>query len=109
MASMLVPGAIPSQIYKTVMSGLDVSFLNGFMGYGTRRVKFLGHGVGLLIDESPVLAEGFDEPLEEGMALALEPKKGIAGVGMVGIENTFLVSPEGGECITGNHPGLMVV
>lgn len=106
-ASMLVPGAIPSQIYKTVMSSLDEAFLPGFMGYGTRRVKFLGHGVGLLIDEFPVLAEGFDEPLQEGMVLALEPKKGVAGVGMLGTENTFIVGSGGGKCITGDHPGLM--
>jgi Xaa-Pro aminopeptidase len=106
-AAMLVPGAIPSQIYRSVMAGVDEAFLPGFMGYGTRRVKFLGHGVGLQIDETPVLAEGFDEPLREGMVMALEPKKGIGGVGMVGIENTFLIAPGGGECITGDHPGLM--
>jgi Xaa-Pro aminopeptidase len=43
------------------------------------------------------------------MALALEPKKGIQGIGMVGIENTFLVGPEGGRCITGDNPGLIPV
>ena len=108
-ASMLVPGEIPSAIYKTVMSPMDEAFLNDFMGVGSRRVKFLGHGVGLTIDELPVLAQGFDEPLEEGMAIAIEPKKGVAGVGMVGIENTFLVSPGGGRSITGTHRGLMAV
>lgn len=108
-ASMLAPGELPSRIYKSVMAGLDESFLRDFMGYGSRRVKFLGHGVGLHIDEPPVIAEGFDEPLIEGMAIALEPKKGIAGVGMVGIENTFLVAPGGGKCITGDHPGLLMV
>ena len=63
-------------------------FLKSFMGFGNRRANFLGHGVGLQIDEPPVIAEGFDEPLAEGMTLALEPKKGIASVGMVGSENT---------------------
>jgi Xaa-Pro aminopeptidase len=43
------------------------------------------------------------------MVFAIEPKKGIAGIGMVGIENTFIVSPEGGINITGNHPGLLLV
>ena len=79
------------------------------MGYGSRQVKFLGHGVGLTIDEIPVIAKGFDEPLVENMVFALEPKKGIKGIGMVGIENTFIVTPEGGKCITGCHPGLMLV
>ena len=43
------------------------------------------------------------------MVFALEPKKGIGNVGMVGIENTFLVTPDGGRSITGEHPGLMPV
>ena len=61
------------------------------------------------IDEPPVIAKGFDEPLAEGMVIALEPKRGVAGVGMVGSENTYLVTPNGGKSLTGNHPGLMVV
>jgi Xaa-Pro aminopeptidase len=108
-AKMLKPGAIPSVIYKTIMDNLDPSFLENFMGFGNRRVKFLGHGVGLTIDELPVIAQGFDEPIQEGMVFALEPKKGIPDVGMVGIENTFVVTPEGGRCITGIHPGLIKV
>jgi Xaa-Pro dipeptidase len=79
------------------------------MGYGTRKAQFLGHGVGLLVDEIPVIARGFDEPLQEGMTIALEPKKGVKGVGMVGIENTFVVTPGGGRSITGRSPGLIPV
>ena len=109
MASMLKPGAIPSEIYRTVMAGIELSFLTNFMGFGDRRVKFLGHGVGLWIDETPVIAEGFDEPLEEGMVLALEPKKGITDVGLVGIENTFVVTPQGGRSLTGKSRGLIGV
>lgn|GEM_PF-108131 len=108
-AAMLKPGAVPSQIYRTVMDKLTDDFLENFMGFGSRKVKFLGHGIGLHIDEFPVIAEGFSEPLQEGMAFALEPKKGIANIGMVGIENTFLVTPGGGRCITGNSRGLIPV
>ena len=74
-ASMLKPGAIPSVIYTTIMERLSPEFLQNFMGYGNRKVKFLGHGCGLTIDELPVIAEGFDEPLQEGMVFALEPKE----------------------------------
>jgi Xaa-Pro dipeptidase len=108
-ASMLKPGSIPSEIYRTVMDKLDEDFLQNFMGFGNRKVKFLGHAVGLLIDETPVIAEGFDEPLQEGMVFALEPKRGIENIGMVGIENTFVVTAGGGECITGDNPGLIPV
>lgn len=108
-AARLRPGEIPSEIYQTIMETLSPEFLENFMGFGTRQSRFLGHGIGLLIDEFPVIAKGFDEPLEEGMVFALEPKKGIENVGMVGIENTFVVTPAGGVCITGDHPGLMPV
>lgn len=108
-ANQLKPGAIPSEIYNTVIESLSDDFLENFMGFGNRQVKFLGHGIGLTIDELPVIAQGFDEPLQENMVFAIEPKKGIKGIGMVGIENTFVVTPQGGRCITGNHPGLIPV
>jgi Xaa-Pro aminopeptidase len=109
MASMLKPGAIPSEIYRTIMAGLEPEFLTNFMGFGDHRVKFLGHGIGLWIDETPLIAKGFDEPLEEGMVFALEPKKGIPDVGLVGIENTFIVTPQGGRSLTGKSRGLIEV
>lgn len=71
------------------MDGLDDNFRKNFMGFGENQVRFLGHDIGLVIDEMPVIAEKFKDPLEENMTLAIEPKKGIKGVGMVGVENTF--------------------
>lgn len=109
LAEQLKPGAVPSVLYENIMNSLPPEFLRNFMGFGNRQVRFLGHGIGLVIDEVPVIARGFDAPLEENMVMALEPKKGVEGFGMVGIENTFIVTPSGGECITGTSPGLMVV
>ena len=108
-AARLQPGVVPSEIYQTTLRSLDADFQQNFMGFGPRRVKFLGHGIGLVVDEWPVIAEGFDEPLQAGMTLALEPKKGLAGIGTVGIENTFVVTPQGGRSLTGDHPGLLAV
>lgn len=108
-ADRLRPGAIPEQIYAEVMESLPESFLTNFQGFGPRRVKFLGHGIGLQVDEFPVLAKGFQEPLEENMLLAIEPKKGIAGFGTVGVEETFAVTPSGGRCLTGGACGILEV
>lgn len=108
-AMMLKPGETPSNIYSTVIAKLSDDFLKNFMGYGDRKVKFLGHGIGLVVDELPVIAKGFDEPIQEGMVFAVEPKKGIENIGMVGIENTFHVTSNGGICITGNNKGLIPV
>lgn len=106
-AEMVRPGMIPSDIYKSIIGNLDSEFLKNFMGFGNRTVRFLGHGIGLQVDELPVIAEGFNDPIENGMVFALEPKKGIKDVGMVGIENTFIVGKKGAECITGESEGLI--
>lgn len=109
LADKLRPGNIPSEIYNSIISQLEPEFLNNFMGFGNRKAKFLGHGLGLYIDEHPVITNGFNVPLEENMTIALEPKKGIAGVGMVGTEDTYIVTPEGGSCITGGERDIIVV
>lgn len=65
---------------------------------GTRfQAKFVGHGVGLEINELPVLTPRSRDVLQPGMTFAFEPKFVIHGVGAVGIENTFLVTSEGVE------------
>jgi Xaa-Pro dipeptidase len=109
MAAMLKPGITPEYIYTTIMESLAPGFLENFMGFGSRRANFLGHGTGLQVDDLPVISKGSGEPLVEGMVIALEPKKGIKDIGMVGIENTFVVTPHGGRSITGHHPGLMLI
>lgn len=107
----LRPGAIPSRIYEEVMEGVVIprNFGEHFMGFGGNQVKFLGHGVGLVINEGPVIARKSDEPLEADMVLAVEPKKGLPGQGMVGVENTFQVTPEGGVSLTLDEDRIVVV
>jgi Xaa-Pro dipeptidase len=100
-AAELKTGNIPAEIYRKIMSGLTEEERFNLGGYGNRKIKFLGHGIGLQVDGYPVIAEGFNEPLETNMTIALEPKKNLAGIGMVGVEDTFVVTPEGGRCITG--------
>jgi len=73
----------------------EAGLADHFMGYGADQVKFLGHGIGLEVDEWPVLARGFDMPLEPGMVIAVEPKFTFPGRGVVGIENTYAVQSEG--------------
>jgi Xaa-Pro aminopeptidase len=70
------------------------------MGIGDSQVRFVGHGVGLELDELPVLATGFDIPLEPGMTIAIEPKFFFPERGGVGIENTYLVTETGFENLT---------
>lgn len=70
-----------------------------FMGID-QQAKFVGHGLGLEINEPPVLCDRNKAVIEENMVLALEPKFIIKGVGAVGIENTYLVKKGGMENLT---------
>lgn len=70
-----------------------------FMGYG-EPVTFIGHGIGLEVNEWPVIAKGIDLLLEEGQVFALEPKFIFPKLGLVGIENTYLVQAQGVEKLT---------
>ena len=108
LAENLRPGAIPGNLFEHCWAWADAEgWGEGFMALGGNKVRFLGHGIGLAIDEWPALAKGFETPLEEGMVLALEPKIGLPGLGMVGVENTFEVTPGGGRCLTGDDYSMI--
>jgi Xaa-Pro dipeptidase len=96
--SVAVPGATGAEIYDLAMDFVRKHEVEQyFMGSGSRRIRFIGHGVGLELDEYPFLAKGQQIVLEEGMILALEPKLVYPGIGVVGIENTHVVTKNGLE------------
>jgi len=106
--SMMRPGVKPSEIYTTVCESVQPELRECFMGAAGRTVPFLGHGTGLYVDEWPVIAKGFNDPLECGMTIAIEPKIGVEGVGIVGSENTYLITESGAECLTGGIEKIML-
>ena len=71
------------------------------MGMKPDQSKFLGHSVGLQLDESPVVAKGFDRPLDNNGVMAIEPKL-VYPDGSIGIEDTWLQTSEGMERLTLN-------
>ncbi|MCU0580634.1 MAG: Xaa-Pro peptidase family protein [Desulfobacterota bacterium] len=90
------PGITGTEVYRWALEeAARLGYRETFMGSGTSRAAYVGHGVGLELDELPLLAETFDWPLEESMVLALEPKVILPEHGLVGIENTFLLTSGG--------------
>ncbi len=97
----LRPGSVPVDLWNRACAIADRAGLSAqFMGPPGAQVRFIGHGVGLELDEWPVLAPGFETPLIAGQVLAVEPKFVLPGVGAVGIENSWVVTPAGGERLT---------
>lgn len=99
-AEIAKPGTICEEIYQI---GLDMAtkagFADKFMGID-QQAKFIGHGIGLEINEAPVFAPRMKQELESGMVFALEPKIVIPGVGPVGVENSWVVTAEGVDKLT---------
>ena len=90
------PGAIAGELYELMVALAEKGgYGEHFMGVGERRIRFTGHGVGLELDEFPFLAKGQRLELQAGMTIALEPKAIFPGLGVVGIENTMLITDEG--------------
>ena len=97
----LKPGAVCEELFAKAAEMAEAAGLaRNFMGAPGENAKFVGHGVGLELDEFPVLAQGFKMALQAGQTIAIEPKFVFPGQGVVGIENTFAVSSEGGVKIT---------
>ncbi len=96
-----VPGAVTGDIYEQMIAlAEDRGLAENFMGAGDRKIRFTGHGIGLELDEFPFLAKGQTMVLEKGMVIALEPKAILPGKGVVGIENTHVVTDQGLEPLT---------
>ncbi len=94
----LAPGANCEELYEGAVRMAEQAGLGTyFMG----PAKFVGHGVGLELDELPVLARGFRNPLEAGQTIAIEPKFVFPGLGAIGIENTCAVTDAQSERLTG--------
>jgi Xaa-Pro dipeptidase len=89
---------------------VDMGYVDSFMGAKGSQVSFIGHGLGVEIDEYPFIARGFSQMLlESGMVFAFEPKVVFPGVGAIGIENTFYLSNEGLKRLTHSSDELVIL
>jgi Xaa-Pro dipeptidase len=95
-----VPGAVCEDLYEMAKGIIAKSgFSDYFMGV-SQKAGFIGHGIGLELNEQPVFAPRVKMKLEQGMVFALEPKIVLPGIGPVGIENSWIINSDGIEQIT---------
>ncbi|MFO7951949.1 MAG: Xaa-Pro peptidase family protein [Bacillota bacterium] len=108
-AEMAKPGVTCATLFARAEEMAERAGLNNhFMGY-VEKINFIGHGVGLELDELPVLARNLELPLEEGMVFALEPKFIFPSEGAVGIEDTFVVNVDRSVQLTGLNDKLQIL
>lgn len=101
LARMGHPGVEAKLLYdKALKMATEAGLENYFMGH-RQHAGFVGHGIGIVVNELPVIAPRSRDVLVAGNVIALEPKFVLPGVGAVGIENTYIVREHGDmECIT---------
>ena len=89
---------------------VEMGYIDSFMGAKGAQVSFIGHGLGVEIDEYPFIARGYDQmKLEVGMAFAFEPKVVFPGEGAIGIENTFYLGNDGLKRLTHSSDELVIL
>lgn len=111
MMELAAPGVPWGHIYDECLAlALELGYGDSFMGARGSQVSFIGHGLGIEIDEYPFIARGFsDMVLETGMAFAFEPKAVFPGEGAIGIENTFYLSNDGLKRLTHSSEELVIL
>lgn len=93
-------GTACADLYNKAIEIVSKNKLDEYFMGTKQQAKFIGHGVGLEINEPPVLAPRSKELLETNIVFALEPKFVIPNVGAVGVENTYLTKSSGLENLT---------
>lgn len=95
------PGADCEQLFTNTLTLAEkLGYKDGYLGPPGLQTRFIGHGIGLELNEFPFLARGRPYPLEEGMTFAVEPKIVFPGEGSVGLENTVVVTKKGCDILT---------
>lgn len=100
LTAMMRPGTPAKDLYARAEEMVREQDLQQyFMGH-RQHAGFIGHGVGIEINELPVIAPRSRDIIAEGNVIALEPKFVIPHTGAVGIENTYAVHADRTECLT---------
>ena len=95
------PGADCEAIFlKTLRLAEKLGYKESYLGPPGLQTRFIGHGIGLELNELPFIAQGQTYPVEQGMTFAVEPKIVFPGEGSVGLENTLVVTEKGYEILT---------
>ena len=108
----LIPGRTSGEVYEEIVTWVrnNTPYEQNSMVFGQGRVSFVGHGIGLELDELPTISRGAKEVLVSGMVVAIEPKFVFPGIGAVGIEDTVVIEGDEGArylCLAERKPSII--
>ena len=95
------PGVTVGELFDISVSKAEsLGYSSQYLGPPEYKVIFIGHGIGLELVESPIIAKDRDYRLEPGMTFSLEPKMVFENEFSAGIESVFLVTDTGSRLIS---------
>jgi Xaa-Pro dipeptidase len=104
------PGVVCSHLYHLASQTAKKRGLeDNFIGTKKNQAPFVGHGIGLEIDEFPLIARGFSHPMEPGMVFAFEPKFIFPEIGAIALEDDYLVTEDRVKRLTHADDRIIVI
>ena len=96
----LRPGRTGREIFElSEAMGEKLGYKDYLGGPVDNKCGFVGHGVGLELDEYPVIGP-LDHVIQSNMTVAIEPKVIYPDKGVLGVEDTYLTTQNGAERLT---------
>lgn len=96
------PGVKCSDIYHgAVTKAEQLGIGDAFLSFGNgKRSILIGHGIGLEVNEPPIISSYNHQTIRQGAVMALEMHAVRKGRGVIKLEDTLCVGPEGNELLT---------
>jgi Xaa-Pro dipeptidase len=110
MEAQVKPGKSIAELYNEITAMVaGKSLIDNFMGFKQNRMPFIGHGIGLELDEYPVISATFNQEFQENMVFSFEPKFAFPDKGAVGVEDDYVVTGSGIERLTMFDDNILVI
>ena len=96
------PGIKCSEIYQMAMEkSKELRVTDAFLNFGKgKKSQIIGHGVGLELNEPPVLSNYDDSEVSDGYVVALDMHMMDENIGVVKLEDMILIRNNGNEILT---------
>jgi len=96
------PGLKCSEIYRmAIEKSKELKVADAFLNFGKGRMsRIIGHGVGLELNEPPILSTYDDSEVSDGYVVALDMHMMDEDVGVVKLEDMILITDDGNEILT---------
>jgi Xaa-Pro aminopeptidase len=91
-----------NEIYqKAIEKSKELQIEDAFLSFDSGKKSYMiGHGIGLELNEPPIISKSDDSQVEDGYVIALDMHMMDENVGVVKLEDMVLITKDGNEILT---------